>query len=68
MVYDEIKKSDHYQSGFNPNEKSKKSWWLIGLLISGYLIFAVFVTFFVFHSKEFLKSQAIKNDSFKGYH
>ena len=69
MVYSEIHNSDHYQSGFEADEKSRKSWWLLGLLISGYLIFAVFVTYYVFHNKEFLKSNMIKsNDNFKGYY
>lgn len=42
---------------------SKKSWWVIGLLIGLTMNFIAFVLFYFFHKREYLKKTAYKNAS-----
>ncbi len=48
----------NYQFDMNGEESttsSKKSWWVIGLLIGFGMNFLAFLMFYVFHKKEYVK-------------
>ena len=56
------------RQGNNENPSSyKKQWWAIGILITGILIFVIFLTYFIYHNREYLKKIVEKNDHFQGY-
>ena len=47
--FDETKKS--------PDHTSKKSWWIIGIIIGLIMNFLAFLIFHIFHSKEHMKKR-----------